>query len=79
MIFLLFSYLFVTVGIWRLYKDGRGKELVLLLAMILYFTLITGTLGSSARFKLPISPFYLIISAYGLNHFLGKRIKIFKG
>lgn len=66
MIFLLFSYLFVTVSIWRLYKDGRGKELVLLLAMILYFTLITGTLGSSARFKLPISPFLLTISSVGI-------------
>jgi len=79
LLFILFSYISTVAGIRRLYRDGRSKELVLLLGMILYFTLITGTLGSSARFKLPISPFYLIISAYGLNHFLGKRIKIFKG
>ncbi|MBP7542375.1 MAG: hypothetical protein KA747_02090, partial [Ignavibacteriaceae bacterium] len=67
MIFLIISYLLAVVGSWKLYLDGRIKELVMLLGMIIYFTLVVGTLGSSARFKLPITPFYLVLSAYGLD------------
>jgi hypothetical protein len=66
-LFLMFSYLLVIAGIWRIFKDGKIKEMVWILGMILYFTLIVGTLGSSARFKLPIAPFYLVLSAYGIN------------
>ncbi len=67
MIFLIISYLLAVVGLWKLYLGGRIKELVMLLGMIIYFTLVVGTLGSSARFKLPITPFYLVLSAYGLD------------
>ncbi|MBK6682083.1 MAG: hypothetical protein IPG53_19835 [Ignavibacteriales bacterium] len=72
MIFLIISYLLVIVGLWKLYKDGRIKEMLILLGMIIYFTLVVGTLGSSARFKLPITPFYLFLTAYGINYLIGK-------
>jgi len=72
MILLIISYLLAVVGSCKIYLDGRIKELVMLLGMIIYFTLVVGTLGSSARFKLPITPFYLVLSAYGINYLIGK-------
>ncbi|MBK7866100.1 MAG: hypothetical protein IPJ75_03390 [Ignavibacteriales bacterium] len=72
MIFLIISYLLVVVGLWKLYKNGRIKEMLMLLGMIIYFTLVVGTLGSSARFKLPITPFYLVLAAYGINYLIEK-------
>jgi hypothetical protein len=68
MAFIMISYLLTIAGIWRLYKDGRSKEMLMLFGMIIYFTLVVGTLGSSARFKLPIAPFYIVLSAYGINY-----------
>ena len=75
LIFLIFSYLMVVAGIWRLYKDGKIMEMVMLLGVIIYFTLIVGTLGSSARFKLPITPFYLVLAAYGINRLISRTGK----
>lgn len=72
MAFIMISYLLTIAGIWRLYKDGRSKEMLMLFGMIIYFTLVVGTLGSSARFKLPIAPIYLVLSAYGINYLIEK-------
>lgn len=66
MAFIMISYLLTIAGLWRLNKDGRSKEMLMLFGMIIYFTLVVGTLGSSARFKLPITPFYLVFAAYGI-------------
>jgi len=60
------TYLFVLRGILVMYKDGQKEILFFLLLTILYFTLIIGPLGGSVRFKVPITPFYLIIAAVGM-------------
>ena len=72
MSFLIISYFLTIAGLWRLNKDGRNMEMFMLFGMIIYFTLVVGTLGSSARFKLPITPFYLVLSARGINYLIEK-------
>lgn len=62
---LLAQYTLSMAGIFRLCKERKWRELIIPLLFMLYFTLITGVIGSSARFKLPITPYYLIFSAIG--------------
>lgn len=62
---LLAQYTLSMAGIFELCKERKWRELIIPLLFMLYFTLITGVIGSSARFKLPITPYYLIFSAIG--------------
>jgi len=72
LIFLAFSYLLMILGMFKLIKDARYKEFILMFGMIIYFTMIVGTLGSGARFKLPISPFLFMFSAVGIVYVYDK-------
>jgi 4-amino-4-deoxy-L-arabinose transferase-like glycosyltransferase len=66
------NYFLAIVGLYSMYKNKIIFPLILIIGFILYFTFLVGVLGSSARFKLPITPFYLILSAYGINYLYEK-------
>ena len=75
-IFLLICYLTAFYGIFCLIKEKRYSELTLLLLILIYFSLLTGVVGD-ARYKIPITPFYLLIAGIGISRFrLKKRQKI---
>ncbi len=59
------EYLFVVIGIVFMFKKDKRLYLLLLIMIILYFAAITGPIGYS-RFRVPIIPFYLVISAAGM-------------
>jgi len=64
---MLFLYYLTALygGIW-LFLEKRYDLLLSLLAIILYFTILTGIVGM-VRYKLPISVFYLLLSGYFIN------------
>lgn len=81
---LVFEYSLALLGIGSLIMKKQFKQLVIPLCFIMYFTLITGVIGSSARFRLPVSPFYLVFTAMGILYVkewinLRKREKIDEG
>ncbi len=74
-IFLMFCYLTAFYGIFSLIKEKRYFELTFLLLIIIYFSVLTGVTGN-ARFKLPITPFYILITSIGISRFrLIKRLR----
>ncbi len=70
--FLIFCYLFATIGAFYMIKRKEYFALVLLLGIIFYFTFLTGIAGSP-RLRIPIVPFYSIIAGYGIFSVLKKR------
>jgi 4-amino-4-deoxy-L-arabinose transferase-like glycosyltransferase len=68
---MLFQYTSAAVGIYYLIKKKKLFEFAFLILPLVYLTLVTGVVGN-ARFKLPISPFFLVISAYGINYLTEK-------
>lgn len=59
------EYLFAIIGLITMRLKNEKVYLLLLIAIILYFAAITGPIGYS-RFRIPIIPFYLTISAKGI-------------
>lgn len=64
----LLIYLMALYGIYRIWRDKRN-EVLLLIITIIYFVNITGVIGG-LRYRLPIIPFYLILTAAGIHHIL---------
>lgn len=64
-VFLVVVYLGFAVGSVLLIRGVRYAQLVLVIGIILYFCAFVGPIGL-ARYKLPMIPFYLSISAFGL-------------
>ncbi|MBI5740384.1 MAG: glycosyltransferase family 39 protein [Nitrospirae bacterium] len=69
------AYSFFLTGLFMIYFKDRETDpkiySMFLLLIIFYFANITGIVGSS-RYKVPIIPFYLMISARGIHGTLGK-------
>ena len=59
------EYMFVIIGLIIMRLKDKKIFSVLLIMIICYFALLTGPIGHS-RFRIPIIPFYLIISAKGV-------------
>ncbi len=75
-IYLLFSYITALLGIILLLKQKRFVLVLFLISVIAFFTILIGIVGL-ARYKLPISPFYLMFSGYYISNFkLFKNIKL---
>lgn len=64
-LFLLVCYLAFLAGGISMVRAKQYRVLAILLLIILYFTALTGVVGL-ARYKQPIIPFYLPVSACGL-------------
>jgi len=62
-----FEYMFAAIGALYLLKKRHLLILSVLIGTIIYQTALVGVLGNNARFKLPIEPFYLILTAYGIQ------------
>lgn len=63
------TYITTLLGFHQLIINKKWPLLLFILIPIIYFFLITGQAGNG-RFKLPIIPFYLILSAIGLQRIL---------
>lgn len=71
----LIEYFFIVIGFAAMYKKDKKLYLLLFVTIILYFAVITGPIGYS-RFRVPIIPFYLVISAAGMFEafkFIGRK------
>ncbi len=64
-LFLLVCYLAFLAGGVSMLRGKQYRLLAILLLVILYFSALTGVVGL-ARYKQPIVPFYLLVSAHGL-------------
>jgi len=64
-IFLLINYLAFFFGSISMICEKRYMDLIIISSVIMYFTVLTGVAGL-AQYKLPIIPFYNIVSAQGL-------------
>ncbi|MCF6333152.1 MAG: glycosyltransferase family 39 protein [Draconibacterium sp.] len=62
--FLIFCYVFALYGIFSMLKTKEYFSLLLFLGLLFYFTFLTG-IGGSPRLRIPLSPFYTILAAYG--------------
>lgn len=70
-LYLCVSYIGASVALivsWKLYSK---PTLFLILALALYFVVLTGP-GGLARFKMPSIPFYLAFSGIGFTYLYGK-------
>ena len=67
--FLGIMYLLAIVGLVVLFRERQWELLIISLMIIAYFSALTGVVGI-ARYKLPIVPFYSILSAQGGLFFL---------
>lgn len=73
--FMFLMYLAAAVGIVSLVRARRYLCLLIGLGVVAYFSAVTGVIGL-VRYKLPIIPFYLVMSAQGFvscREFLRKR------
>lgn len=59
------EYLFLIIGLAAMRAKDKRIFLLLMLMIILYFAAVTGPIGYS-RFRVPIIPFYLVVSAEGI-------------
>ena len=64
-IFLMICYISFFYGCFLMIKNKEYFYFIMLIVTIVYFSIFTGVIGLS-RYKLPITPFYITISAYGL-------------
>ena len=69
--FLILTYLFCFYGIWAALSDKLYSCLINNISIAFYFCFMTGVFGV-ARYRLPLIPFYIIFSAYGITKLLGK-------
>jgi hypothetical protein len=67
LVLLLLLYGAFVKGCWRLFKDARGTEALLLIGCCLYLTAATIPLGGSARFRIPITPLLAVGAAAGCS------------
>lgn len=61
----LFEYLLALIGLISLFLKKNWKLAIIFIGIIAYYALLTGVVGE-ARYKLPVIPFYLMLSAYGI-------------
>lgn len=64
LIFLIY-YSGAAIGYYLLLRTHKLIELLVLSLPIIYFTIVAGVVGN-AQFKLPISPFLFMLTAYGI-------------
>lgn len=64
--YLSFIYLFALFGIYLMIKQKNYFVLLFFIGTIFYFCFITGMLGL-ARYRMPATPFYLILCAIGIQ------------
>jgi 4-amino-4-deoxy-L-arabinose transferase-like glycosyltransferase len=74
--FFLFYYLTALSGCIMLFIDKRYILLLSLVGLIFYFSILTGVVGL-ARYKLPISPAYILFSGYCI-YFLQRKYEDFR-
>lgn len=67
-LFLTFCYVFTFYGIFSMLKAKEYFPLFIIFGLIFYFTLLTGIAGSP-RLRIPVVPFYSILTAYGFIKF----------
>lgn len=62
---LLFEYILAFIGLVSLFIKKHWASALIFIGIIAYFILLTGPAGEE-RYRIPIVPFYLMLSAYGI-------------
>jgi hypothetical protein len=65
-LYLVITYVLAILGVKAAWHDSERVKVLFIVAVILYFILLTGS-AVSVRFKLPIIPYYSIFTAIGLS------------
>jgi len=66
--FLLLLYIFMSLGVYLAVKQKKTTEILLLLTIVAYFVLASAPLPPNPRYRMPIMPFIIILSCYGLSN-----------
>lgn len=70
--FLLITYLAAVVGTVSMLRAGQTTHWIAAALVVLYFSILTGVIGL-ARYRLPMVPFYIVVSAAGLSGVFRRR------
>ena len=70
-LYLVFVYTLFIAGSYSIFREKNFFILFYFLSIILYFAILPGAIGY-ARYKLPIIPFYTIVSAAGFYYLRDK-------
>ncbi|RJQ27183.1 hypothetical protein C4565_05640 [Candidatus Parcubacteria bacterium] len=73
-VYLLIIYSSFFIGSYFLIKKDKHKSLLLVSLVILYFVALPGVIGQ-ARYRVPIVPFYTLVSSYGIVEII-RRYKL---
>ena len=73
-LFFLFYYSTALWGCILLLSERKYKLLLSVFSIISYFTVLVGVVGL-ARYKMPISPFYILMAAYCIYSLLDRKMK----
>ncbi len=65
--YLICSYLLALLGSIFLLKEKKYTVLLSIIFIIAYFSVLTGIVGIIVRYKLPISPFYILLIPLGIQ------------
>ncbi len=65
--FLIFLYATMLLGIYVGLKKKKWLPIILFLSIIIYFALATGPAGFDVRYRIPIMPFMILLSCYGMT------------
>jgi hypothetical protein len=64
--FLIFIYCTMFLGIGAALKNKQFLQLILFFTIIIYFAVATGPAGFDVRYRMPIMPFIIVLSCYGM-------------
>ena len=65
--FLLFLYATMSVGAYKAIRQKKGKALLLILIIIIYFTIPSVSIAMTQRYRVPIMPYVILLSSYGIG------------
>lgn len=65
--FLLFLYITMGVGVYKAIREKKWKGLFLIIIVIMYFTIPSVSIAITQRYRVPIMPFVILLSSYGIG------------
>lgn len=75
--FLIFLYSTMCFGIYAAIREKKFLKIALFISIIAYFAIATGPVSFTERYRLPIMPYIILLSGYGMNQ-LQRRFREYK-
>ncbi len=75
--FLIFLYSTMCFGIYAAIREKNFLKIALFISIIAYFVIATGPVSFTERYRLPIMPYIILLSGYGINQ-LRRRFREYK-